>query len=136
MGSLPKNLCDKQGQQRQSTINRVIRAIAELKAEGYSIKIKDLMERTGLSRSVFAKPHIRELLVSRGITKDTEPVEDIAGVSRSETSRVSSLRDKLRQKEERIAVLTRENESLRDECALLRGRMFLLMQRLDMMTSH
>jgi hypothetical protein len=131
MSNLPGKLREKQESQRQSTINLVLRAIAELKAEGYSIKIKDLMDRTGLSRSVFAKPHIRELLVSHGIVKGEPLVNDTVS-SKGKSFRSSNLRDKLRQKDNRIAALASENESLRDECALLRGRLFLLMQRMEM----
>lgn len=58
MRKISKQLIEKQETQRQKTINLVLRAIHDLKNEGYSIKIKDLMETTGLSRSVFAKPHI------------------------------------------------------------------------------
>ena len=69
MSKLSKNLLDRQEMQRQKTINIVLRAIAELKAERYSIKIKDLLDYTGLSRSVFSKPHIRSILEVSGIAK-------------------------------------------------------------------
>jgi len=131
MSNLPGKLREKQESQRQHSINLVIRAIDNLNAEGYSIKIKDLMDRTGLSRSVFAKQHIRELLVSQGIAKGEKTV-DAPLDSKSGSSRASILRDKLRQKDARITTLTSENETLRDECALLRGRLFLLMQRMEM----
>ena len=62
MRKVPEQLMAKQETQRQKTINLVLRAIRDFKNEGYSIKIKDLIEATGLSRSVFAKPHIRKLL--------------------------------------------------------------------------
>ena len=50
MSKLSKNLLDRQELQRQKTINIVLRAIAELKAEHYNIKIKDLLDYTELSR--------------------------------------------------------------------------------------
>lgn len=131
MSKLPGKLREKQEHQRQSTISLVLRAIAELEAEGYPIKIKDLMDRAGLSRSVFAKPHIRELLVSKGIVKAETSCDDTSDY-KGKSSGSSGFRDKLRQKDIRIAVLTSENEALRDECALLRGRLFLLMQRTEM----
>ena len=65
---IPRELKEKQKLQRQKTINAVLRAIEGLKAEGFNIKIKDLMEYTGLSRSVFGKPHIRKVLIEKGIT--------------------------------------------------------------------
>lgn len=58
MRKVPEQLAAKQETQRQKTINLVLRAIHDLNNEGYSIRIKDLMEITGLSRSVFAKLHI------------------------------------------------------------------------------
>jgi histidyl-tRNA synthetase len=67
MSKQPKQLLQKQEMQRQKTVNLIIRAISELKVEGYSIKINHLMEMTGLSRSVFSKPHVREILQNNGI---------------------------------------------------------------------
>lgn len=49
---LPQSLVEKQEQTRNNTIEIVTSAIVELEAQGYSIKIRDLMEVTGLSRSV------------------------------------------------------------------------------------
>jgi len=132
MNSLPKKLLNKQENQRQQTINLVLRAIVELTSEGYSIKIKDLMDRTGLSRSVFAKPHIRKILVSHGIVDTGKSSGDTISLSKSESSRISVLRDKLSKKDARILDLMRDNEILQNERALLRGRLFLLMQRMDM----
>ncbi len=63
---LPKQLTEKQELLRQQSINKVLRAIEELKAEGRSVTIAALVEFTGLSRSVFSKGHIRELLVDYG----------------------------------------------------------------------
>jgi hypothetical protein len=67
MRKVPEQLMAKQETQRQKTINLVLRAIHDLKNEGYNIKVKDLMEATGLCRSVFAKPYIRKLLTDDGI---------------------------------------------------------------------
>ena len=63
---LPKQLTEKQELLRQQSINKVLRAIEQLKAEGRSVTITALVEFTGLSRSVFSKGHIRELLVDYG----------------------------------------------------------------------
>ena len=51
----------------------VTQAILVLESQGYNIKIKDLISVTGLSRSVFAKPHIREVLVEYGIIQTQTP---------------------------------------------------------------
>ena len=47
---LPQPLVEKQEQTRNNTIEIVTSAIVELEAQGYSIKIRDLMEVTGLPR--------------------------------------------------------------------------------------
>ncbi len=132
MRKISEQLLVKQETQRQKTINLVIRALHDLKNEGYSIKIKDLMEITGLSRSVFAKPHIRKLLTDDGIgyTK-AETTVPSAPISRKQ-SQIANLKEKLVQKDEYIAKLTDENQALRNECELLRGKLFLLMQRQSM----
>ena len=129
MRKVPEQLTAKQEKQRQKTINLVLRTIHDLKNEGYSIKIKDLMEATGLSRSVFAKPHIRKLLTDNGIGyAKTEPSVPAPPVSPKQ-SQITNLKEKLAQKDEYIAKLTDENQALKNECELLRGKLFLLMQR-------
>lgn len=47
---LPQSLVERQGRTRNNTIEIVTNAIIELEAQGYSIKIRDLMEVTGLPR--------------------------------------------------------------------------------------
>jgi hypothetical protein len=134
MSKQPKQLLEKQEMQRQKTMNLVIRAITELNAEGYSIKIKDLMEATELSRSVFSKPHIRKILLNNGIGYAKEnlviPASSIS--SPRKQSQISNLKAKIVKKDMYIANLTEENEALKNECELLRGRLFLLMQRQQM----
>ncbi len=129
MGELPKALAQRQEHQRQQSVNLVMRAIAELSAEGHKIRIKDLIERTGLSRSIFCKPHIRQLLIDKGIcevrTADAQP-----RISARKTQCLNKLEEKLRQKDEYIHKLRIENQELEEECALLRGKLFLLMQNL------
>lgn len=129
MRKVPEQLASKQETQRQKTINLVLRAIHDLKNEGYSIKIKDLIEATGLSRSVFAKPHIRKLLTDNGIgyTK-TESSVPVLPTSRKQ-SQIANLKEKLAKKDEYIKKLVQENSALEQECELLRGRLFLLMQQ-------
>jgi DNA-binding transcriptional regulator YiaG len=127
---LPKQLSEKQENQRQQTANAVLHAIADLRALGEPLKIKALMEMTGLSRSVFAKAHIRAVLAEQGVIKPPEAKSDgdvpAKGAALSTEKR---LREKLKIKEAAIAALTAENAELRRECELLRGRLFLLMQR-------
>lgn len=125
---IPKPLSDRQEIQRQQTINLVLRAIADLRALKEPLKIKAIMEHTGLSRSVFAKPHIRKVLTEHGVitaSASTVPMSE----KPTTVSVEKRLHDKLRKKDDAIAALAAENAELRRECELLRGRLFLLMQR-------
>lgn len=118
---LPKQLTEKQELLRQQSINKVLRAIEELKAEGRSVTIAALVEFTGLSRSVFSKGHIRELLVDYGYsgTKTQE---------RKKSTKKEKLADIVAEKDKKIQELRAEKEELERECELLRGRLFFLMQ--------
>ena len=131
MSKLPKRLAEKQEMDRQKTINLVLRAITGLKAEGYGIKIKDLIEATGLSRSVFAKPHIRKILVDNGI-RHSKVDASVPSAPVHKNSQIANLKEKLAKKDEYIKKLVEENAALKQECELLRGRLFLLMQRQSM----
>ncbi len=123
---VPKELQIRQEQQRQTTINTVLRAISELRAEGHKLTIKKLIEYTGLSRSVFAKNHIRTVLVAQGIAGTK--VHDSARMP-SKPSDKQRMRQRFAKKDHQIFRLTEENTALKSECELLRGRLFLLMQR-------
>lgn len=128
MRKISKQLMAKQEIQRQKTINLVFRAIHDLKNEGYGIKIKDLMVTTGLSRSVFAKSHIRKILMDNdiGYSKGDKPASN---TTVHKSSQITNLKGKLAKKDEYIGKLVEENAALKQECEFLRGRLFLLMQR-------
>ena len=64
---LPKELLAKQETERRQTIEKVLRAINDLKSEECRLNIKNLMVYSGLSRSVFAKPHVRTVLEHHGV---------------------------------------------------------------------
>ena len=65
--TIPKSLVQRQEKTRKDTVEMVTQAILVLESQGYNIKIKDLISVTGLSRSVFAKPHVQKVLVEYGI---------------------------------------------------------------------
>lgn len=117
MREIPKKLLEYQEQTKAEIEHKVLCAIEELKAEGYTVRIKELVEHTGLSRSVFAKPHIRKLLENYEIGNPSPKDSKQDGQIR---------RDKVM---ERIKWLTEENTELKKEYELLRGRLFLLIQK-------
>jgi hypothetical protein len=119
---LPKSLVKRQELQRQETINKVLRAVNDIKNEGRKVTISALVEFTGLSRSTFAKPHVRELLMEYGYVLG----DDVAiprKRKKTHLSDVASEKDKL------IADMRAKNKKLEQECELLRGRLFLMMQK-------
>lgn len=84
--------------------------------------ITALVEFTGLSRSVFSKGHIRELLVDYGYS----------GIKTQEqkwSTKKEKLADVATDKDRKIQELRTRVEGLERECELLRGKVFLLTQR-------
>lgn len=116
---LPKGLAEKQELQRKETINKVLRAIFDMKNEGRKVTISALTEFTGLSRSTFAKAHIRELLMEYGYAQNG----NVTAPECKKTNRsvVISEKDRL------ITELRVKNAELERECELLRGRLFMIM---------
>ncbi|MEG2013787.1 MAG: DUF6262 family protein [Anaerovoracaceae bacterium] len=125
---VPQAVKDKQEMARQTTVHAVLTAIRELQEQGYAIKIKDLMEYTGFSRSTFGKPHVREVLVRCGVVPGKVTVTEEID-TKALLSTTKRLKAELKSKDERIAKLRSENTELKQECELLRGRLFLIMQR-------
>lgn len=66
---LNKGLQNRQEELRQKTAKSVEEAIKSLKEEGFEISVKLLMERTGLSRPVFSKVHVLEVLKKHGVCR-------------------------------------------------------------------
>jgi len=121
---LPQSLVEKQERTRNKTIEVVTNAIIKLESQGYSIKIRDLIEVTGLSRSVFAKPHIRKILVEYGISKP-DWIESPPTPKRKPRD-IDTL---LAEKDGYIQRLLTENEQMKYEIELLRGKIHLLMHK-------
>lgn len=116
--NLPIELQKQQELKKQESINKVLRAINDMKNEGRKVTISALMEFTGLSRLTFAKPHIRELLIDFGYTQKGA---DRASKGKKKTKKSSD-------KDKTIAELREKNAKLEHECELLRGRLFLKME--------
>jgi DNA-binding LytR/AlgR family response regulator len=126
---LPKALSDKQEQTRQQTINKVLHALSDLQAQGCRVSIKNLMEYTGLSRSVFSKPHVRALLADYGYAPAQAEAEPADGEEKPD--KAQRLLAEIRKKNAKIEKLREENSEMKAECELLRGKLFLLMQKLS-----
>ena len=106
---------------RQHTINKVLRAISDLKSENKQVTITNLVDYTELSRSVFSKPHIREILMEYGYENNCS-VNKAGGKKKSKNNVIEA-------KDVQIEKLRERNAELERECELLRGRLFLAMQR-------
>lgn len=130
VSKLPRVIEEKQEFQRQETMNKVLRAINDLSNEGGNIRIKDLIEYTGLSRSTFAKQHVRDILIDKGIV---DSKKETSKIKTNKPTRISNLIKKAEENESYIRKLKTEKEEYKNECELLRGRLFLLMQRLENM---
>jgi len=128
MSKLPHVIKEKQEFQRQQTVNKVLRAIKDLDNEGINIRIKDLIEYTGLARSTFAKKHVRDVLIEKGIV---DPKKEESKIKTNKPTGISNLIKKVEERETYISKLKSENSELKYEIELLRGRLFLLMQRLE-----
>ena len=122
---IPKELAEKQEQQRQHTINAVKKAIDELSAEGHKITIKLLIEYTGLSRSVFGKAHIKAVLREHNIGGSKETCHTI----KNQRDNKKKLSEIINNQNTIIEKLKKENVELKEECELLRGKIFEFMQK-------
>ncbi len=142
MRDIPEELRKKQDAARQSTLDRIQSAINELNDEGYLITTKLLIERTGLARSTFSKPHVQELLKFSkiGKYKDTKTIEKSNDnpqntILRLENDLIKSkkttekLQQELSRKNNRISRLEEKLNDTTEECQLLRGQFHLLMQK-------
>lgn len=77
---------------------------------------------TGFSRSVFSKPHVRSVLLANGIGRDCSTMMERNSKSNTKDNQVERKPDYAQR-------LKDENNDLRKENALLRGQLYLLMQR-------
>jgi len=139
MKDIPDALKKKQSETRKKTMAKVNKAINELRKEGYLISIKLLVERTGLSRSVFRKEHIRRILKENKIgmyaerktisnTANQSPVQfkNILKQLEKANKKIDKLQMELSNKELQISKLNKSLSEKIDECELLRGEIFMM----------
>jgi hypothetical protein len=121
---LPDSLLLKQEIERNATVVAVTDTIIELESQGYNTRIKDIMLVTGLSRSVFAKPHIRRILIEYGVVEPKEYSE----IPKKNSDR-KGFNAVLAEKDGYINRLLLENERMKQEIEILRGEIHLLTYR-------
>ena len=121
---LPQCLIDKQEKERAATVEKVTNAIIELTSQGYDPWIKDIVSYTHLSRSVFAKPHIRKVLVEYGVVVPRD-----ANSSKPTGRTQRNIDTLLAEKDGYIERLRFTIDQLQQECELLRGKIHLLMHK-------
>ena len=139
MKDISEALRKKQDKIRQNTVTIVNKAINELRNEGYLISIKLLVERTGLSRSVFRKEHIRQILKDCKIGMYAERktlfhntdqpyvhMKNIRKELERANNKIERLQVELNDKKILISDLKSSLEEKNNECELLRGEIFML----------
>lgn len=131
MRKIPDSLLNLQQRQREETISAVKSTIQELQAEGYPITIKRLCERTGLSRSVFNKPHVKAVLDEELSNRPAKTIPE--GTLESQYAKLLLQLEKSKRRESDLKLanmqLRETVQELRSECELLRGELHSLMQR-------
>jgi hypothetical protein len=132
MRKIPDSLRDLQQSQREQTVSAVKDAIQELCAERCTITIKRLCERTGLSRSVFSKPHVKSVVDKAKISNS--PAKAMA--EESLQIKYDKLLLQLENSRQRESYLKASNVKLREtvlelrsECELLRGELHVFMRQ-------
>ena len=91
MKELPESLKKRQELQRQQTVNKVLYAIDDLEREGYKIRVKDLIEYTGLARSTFSKDHVRQVLIEKNIAEVKEGDEKSVKTKTNKKTRIGKI---------------------------------------------
>ena len=131
MKKLPQSLLEKQELKRKATVTAVTDAIIELESQGYNTRIKDIMFVTGLSRSVFSKPHIRRVLIEFGIVNPKEH-----SCIHKNNIKPRNYEAMLAEKDGYIDRLLFQNERLCQEIEALRGEIHIMMYRTSIEDSY
>lgn len=131
---LNDGLKERQETLRQETIKIVEKAITELKEEGFEVSTKLLMESTGLSRPVFGKAHVLEVLKKhcvcrykniKKVSKDSEKnyIIDLERQVKELAREVEKIKKTLDSAIKRNIKLEVEVQDLKDTNSLLRGQL-------------
>jgi len=124
VNELPEKLTAQQQKKREATIGIVKKAIDDVAAEGAALSVKRICEYSGLSRSVFSKPHIKRVLKEYGVGE-----KKAAGIERAESAKIEKLQAEINGKNDVIKRLKNELGHKTVECELLRGKLHMLAQK-------
>jgi len=122
MNKLPEGLSAQQQKKRDDTALVIRKAMDDITAEGAMLSIKRISEYSGLSRSVFSKPHVKAVLTEYGVGEN-KPANDKKIASGEEDSAKQDGGNNV------IKRLRGELERKTLECELLRGKLHTLAQR-------
>ena len=133
---LNKGLQERQEVLRQKTIKSVEEAIKDLKEEGFEVSTKLLIERTGLSRPVFSKVHVLEVLKKHSVCryKNIKQVSQDSDKSyvKALEKQVNELSRELEKAQKNLDLFVKRNvklelevQDLKDTNELLRGQLKL-----------
>lgn len=129
MKTVPDALIKLRQKQKDDTIVIVNAVIKELQDEGFNITVKNLVERTGFSRSLFSKPHIKALIPTCDVVKIQQcNALDIKQITELE-GKLHKAQETIAHKETQISKLRNELTLKNEECEILRGNLHIIMQK-------
>jgi hypothetical protein len=139
--TIPIELKKMQDGLRQESVDKVQKAINELKRENYIITTKLLMERTGFARSTFSKTHIQEVLKENKVCKYADTKVIAKDLNEKETIRaledeILTLKKKVNHLEKTLTEKTNKENKLKVDLyetqevnKKLRGQLHILVQK-------
>lgn len=142
MRVLPQKLKEKQKEAKEKTIRLVQETIDDLQAEGVIVTRKLLIERTGLSNSVFSKGHVKQVLeknrvcqfaIKRKLTKSClNSTKDLELELAKAYKKIEKLEMILTDKSNVINKWKAAYYEMKEKNEILRGQLHILVQKAKM----
>lgn len=134
MRQLPEEVKNFQKNSKNETITKVQAAIDELRAEGFIITRKLILERSGVSNSVLSKPHIKNVLkenkvcqysVHKKVTITNDVLLDLA----KSAKKIEKLEKKVKELEYKLNKEKMNSIELKEANQILLGQLHILKQK-------
>lgn len=134
MRQLPEEVTNFQKNSKNETIKKVQAAIDELRAEGFIITRKLILERSGVSNSVLSKPHIKNVLkenkvcqysVHKKVTITNDVLLDLA----KSAKKIEKLEKKVKELEYKLNKEKMNSIELKEANQILLGQLHILKQK-------